>query len=117
ADEREAVYRFKGLFREAVAAQLEDGQPTWAQLSGGLDSSSVVAMAQTLAADGAVAPLRGTETVVDRLSDGDETKYSDAVVRQYGLRNEQIVDYWAWQGDDVGPPSFADPRPFLPFFA
>jgi len=115
--EREAIAEFRRLFREAVLAQLDDGVSTWAQLSGGLDSSSVVAMAQGLAREGLVAPLAGTQTVVDSLAEGDETRYSDAVVRQYGLRNERIADYAAWQDDGQPPPDFSDPRLFLPFYA
>ncbi len=117
SDEREAVAEFRRLFREAVLAQLDDGAPAWAQLSGGLDSSSIVAMVQQLAADGLVPPLAGTQTAVDSLAEGDETRYSEAVVRQYGLRNERVTDYAAWQDDGQLPPDFADPRMFLPFYA
>ena len=116
ADERAAVDEFRALFEDAVAAQLDDGAPTWSQLSGGIDSSSVVATACRLAAGGRVRPLLGTQTVVDSLSEGDETRYSDAVVRQYGFRNEQIHNFWAWQPGEA-PPAFAEPRAFLPFHA
>ncbi|MGE0442487.1 MAG: asparagine synthase-related protein, partial [Gemmatimonadales bacterium] len=85
--EREAVAEFGRLFEEAVAAQTDDGLVTWAQLSGGLDSSSVVGMVETRAARGLGPRLVGTQTVVDGLGDGDETRYSDAVVDRYGLRN------------------------------
>ena len=117
ADERASVEEFHGLFRDAVSAQLDDGAPAWSQLSGGIDSSSVVGMTCRLASEGRVPPLIGTQTVVDSLSEGDETRYSDAVVRQYGLRNEQVRDFWAWQPDAAGPPAFAEPRAFLPFHA
>ncbi len=108
---------FRELFREAVAAQMDDGLPVWSQLSGGLDSSSVVGMASTLAAEGRVPRLGGTLSVVDSLSDGDETPYSDAVAAMWGLRNERVDNYAAWQIDEAGIPSFAEPRPFLPFYA
>lgn len=117
ANERDAVAEFRHLFREAVSAQLDDGVPAWSQLSGGLDSSSIVATVCGLAAEGKVRPLLGTQTVVDSLSEGDETRYSDLVVNRYGLVNRQIRDFWAWQADDVGPPGYAEPRAFLPFFA
>lgn len=116
-DERASIDEFRSLFREAVTAQFDDGAPGWAQLSGGLDSSSIVATASALAGEGRIRPLLGTQTVVDSLGEGDETRYSDAVVRQYQLRNEQVRDYWAWQPDELGPPSFAEPRAFLPFYA
>jgi asparagine synthase (glutamine-hydrolysing) len=39
------------------------------------------------------------------------------VVERYGLRNERVVDYWAWQDDGQGVPNLAEPHPFLPFWA
>ena len=108
---------FRELFSEAVAAQMDDGLPVWSQLSGGLDSSSVVGMAATLAGQGRVPALGGTLSVVDSLSEGDETSYSDAVAAMWGLRNERVENFAAWQPDDLGIPSFAEPRPFLPFYA
>lgn len=117
-DPREAAHELRGLLRRAVAVEI-DGEPgVWSHLSGGLDSSAVVGMASRLAQQGAVpSSLGGTVTVVDSLGDGDETRFSDAVVRLWGLRNERLVDYWAWQPDDQGLPVFAEPRHFLPFFA
>jgi asparagine synthase (glutamine-hydrolysing) len=117
SDEQAAVDEFRALFRDAVEAQLEDGLPSWSHLSGGLDSSSVVAMAECLADQNRVAHLAGTETVVDSLGDGNETRYSDLVAGRLGVPNHRVTDYWAWQSDELGPPAFAEPRPFLPFFA
>lgn len=50
------------LFREAVAVRLQSESPVLAELSGGLDSSSVVCMANHLIRNGAVKALR-LETV------------------------------------------------------
>jgi asparagine synthetase B (glutamine-hydrolysing) len=88
---------------------------TWAQLSGGLDSSSVVAVAQNVA--GAGQGLAGTVTMVDRLGGGDERRFADSVIRRYGLRNEQVHDFWAWQDDGMTPPVTDEPRPLYPFYA
>ena len=44
----------RALFREAVAVRLQTASPVLAELSGGLDSSSVVCMAQHLIRSGAV---------------------------------------------------------------
>lgn len=44
----------RALFREAVAVRLQSESPVLAELSGGLDSSSVVCMAQHLIGSGAV---------------------------------------------------------------
>lgn len=113
----EAAVELRRLLSEAVAAQLDDGVPAWSQLSGGLDSSSVVAMAADLSGTGRIPPLGGTVTVVDSLSEGDETRYSDALLTRYPHANTRLVDFGAWQADDAGPPPFAEPRAFLPFFA
>jgi asparagine synthase (glutamine-hydrolysing) len=116
-DEEEAAHQFRRLFTEAVAAQLDDDVPTWAFLSGGLDSSSNVSVAAKLALAGRTRPLAGTLTVVDSLTDGDETRFSNAVLAAYPNRNEQVLDYWAWQDDGGGFPASAEPHAFLPFIA
>lgn len=108
---------FRELFTEAVRAQMDDGLPVWSQLSGGLDSSSVVGMASTLAGQGRGPALAGTLSVVDSLSEGDETPYSNAVAAMWGVRNERVENFAAWQPDELGIPSFAEPRAFLPFYA
>ena len=46
--------QLRALFREAVAVRLQNESPVLAELSGGLDSSSVVCMAQHLIRSGAV---------------------------------------------------------------
>jgi asparagine synthase (glutamine-hydrolysing) len=97
-----------------VSARLGAPMTTWAQLSGGVDSSSIVAMAQHVYGGD---HLAGTVTVVDSLGGGDERRYSDAVVRRFDLRNEQVHDYWAWQDDGHAPPPTDGPQPLFPFFA
>jgi asparagine synthase (glutamine-hydrolysing) len=114
-DEADASERFLALFRDGVRARLGSPSMTWSQLSGGLDSSSVVCMSHALLGGGQ--SLAGTVTVVDSLGNGDERKYSDAVLRRVDCRNEQVRDYWAWQEDGVAPPMTDGPRPLFPFFA
>jgi asparagine synthase (glutamine-hydrolysing) len=121
-DERlvgEAQYEeFRSLFADAVRLRLTGGNDTWAQLSGGLDSSSIVCMAQTLAASGRVPMgVSGTITFADTLAALHETEYSDAVCEQYGVANEKLVDYWAWQDDGLAPPLTDRPVPLYPFYA
>jgi asparagine synthase (glutamine-hydrolysing) len=107
-------FRFRELLEEAVRVRVERPAETWAQLSGGLDSSSVVAFANELRTGTRVA---GTITVVDTLGEGDERTYSDAVVQRYQLHNEQVRDYWAWQDDGEAPPITDQPTALYPFFA
>jgi asparagine synthase (glutamine-hydrolysing) len=54
-DSREYEEQFRHVFREAVGVRLQDGGCVASELSGGLDSSSVVCMADRLIASGAVA--------------------------------------------------------------
>ena len=54
-DERSYEEQLRILFREAVRVRLRDDSPVCAELSGGLDSSSVVAMADDIST-GAAAP-------------------------------------------------------------
>lgn len=109
----DAAMQFATLFDEAITTRLEPGA-TWAQLSGGLDSSSIVAAAMDRHGKDALA---GTLTVVDSLGEGDERRYSDAVAAQWGLRNEQVHDYWPWQDDGRAAPMTDQPSPLYPFYA
>jgi asparagine synthase (glutamine-hydrolysing) len=117
ADERESAERFRALFAEAVRSRLTGGADAWSQLSGGLDSSSVVSMAQWLAESGEVDfGLGGTVTVVDSLGDGDETRFSGAVTRRWSVRNETVADPWPWEDDGASPTATDEPRPHFPFW-
>src|SRR5215813_512268 len=53
-DERRYEEQLRALFREAVAVRLQTEAPVLAELSGGLDSSSVVCMANQLVRSGEV---------------------------------------------------------------
>jgi asparagine synthase (glutamine-hydrolysing) len=111
-DERSNSERFRELLTEGVRTRVAGESSVWAQLSGGLDSSSIVGLASREGAG-----VAGTVTVVDTMGEGDERRYSDAVVQQYGLRNEQVCDYWAWQQDAEPVPATDHPYPMLPFHA
>src|SRR6185295_13406171 len=58
--ERRYEEQFRALFREAVAVRLQTDSPVLAELSGGLDSSSVVCMANHLMRSGVVSVARLT---------------------------------------------------------
>jgi asparagine synthase (glutamine-hydrolysing) len=113
------VEEFREHFSTAVRTRLTTNGRTWAQLSGGLDSSSVVSMAQTLASEGLVpSGLGGTVTLVDpHGTGGDERCYSDAVVSAYDLRNEQVSGYGWWQSDGAEPPRTDLPTPAYLMYA
>lgn len=68
--EPEAVEVFRELLIEAVRLRLFGNGETWAQLSGGLDSSSVVSVVQWLAERGSITHgLAGTVSDCDRITD------------------------------------------------
>ena len=107
----------RALLQEAVRSRLSGGV-TWAQLSGGLDSSSVVSTAQWLMeAERSTPGLNGTVTYVDRHGTGaDERRYSQAVVERFRIRNEIISDWTVWQDDELGPPRVDQPSSLYPFY-
>lgn len=96
--EKDAVPRCRELLTEAVICRLSDDAPVWAQLSGGLDSSSVVSLAQYLQQAGAIrSAVSGTITYADSHGTGaDERQYSRVVTELYGLPNEVILDAPLW---------------------
>jgi asparagine synthase (glutamine-hydrolysing) len=109
----EDVMRFRELFNDAVRLRAA-GRGVWAQLSGGLDSSSIVSVAESMRADGVA--LDGTITAVDTLGEGNERAYSDIVVDACGVRNERVTDHWAWENLDQAPIT-DEPCQMYPFFA
>jgi asparagine synthase (glutamine-hydrolysing) len=80
------------LWRDALRARLRTAAPIWAELSGGLDSSSVVCMADALIKQ------RVVETPGVRLvshatllsPEGDERRFIAEVERQVGVRSEIV---------------------------
>lgn len=88
--EARAVERFRELLRDAVRERLEADVPVAFQLSGGLDSSAVVA----LAAERTREPT--CFTVSFRAEDGgtieeDELEHARGVVRHLGARHEVVA--------------------------
>lgn len=51
AKDEEYEEQFRQLFRQAVSCRLRSDRPIWSELSGGLDSSSIVFMADRIQAD------------------------------------------------------------------
>jgi asparagine synthase (glutamine-hydrolysing) len=79
---------FLHLFREAVRCRLRADGPVWAELSGGLDSSSIVCMADQLIKSGdAQAPaLQTVSYVFDEAAKSDERKYIHYVEEKIGQK-------------------------------
>jgi asparagine synthase (glutamine-hydrolysing) len=105
------------LAESAVVRSLDPGTRTWAHLSGGLDSSSIVCIASAAHRAGRAEPaLGGTITCVDSLSNGDETAFADEVVSKFGLPNVRVCDDWPWRGDGVSPPITDQPARDYPLY-
>lgn len=109
---------FRHLFTRAVQSRLTGKADTWAQLSGGLDSSSVVSIAQRLAEQGQVPHgVAGTISWVYRWStDSDERDFARVVTKKYAVHNEVLED-WLWEEDGAEPPMTDEPGPEYIFHA
>lgn len=107
ADRRTYEEQLRYLWSDAVAARLRTAGAVWAELSGGLDSSSVVCMADLLMKSGRV-PARSIRMVSHATlhsPEGDERRFITEVERQVGVPSEivGVEDHqdcadpeWAW---------------------
>jgi asparagine synthase (glutamine-hydrolysing) len=90
---------FRTIFERSVALRLDCEGPVLAELSGGLDSSSIVCVADNLIRRGAVC-CRGVETVsfaYDGSPDSDERKFITLIEEYRGknttyIRDDSILD-------------------------
>ena len=92
ADPRAYEDHLVSLWTDAVQARLRTEGTVWAELSGGLDSSSVVCMADLLIKRGAVpAPaMRLVSHVTLESPEGDERRFIAEVERVTGARSEIV---------------------------
>lgn len=116
--EQDTAHVCRNLLATSVQRRLGPSGTTWAQLSGGLDSSSIVSLAQWSAERGDVrGGLAGSVTYVDQVgTDSDERRYSDPVATRWGLRNETVVAPPLWLDGGMDLPRTDQPRNALLFF-
>jgi asparagine synthase (glutamine-hydrolysing) len=90
-DDREYADHFRDTFGSAVRRRLRTITPVGAELSGGLDSTSVTGMAARLIRDG-VAVVPGFETFSNLFNEPntDERAYSDEAARFCRVENNRI---------------------------
>lgn len=103
-DPREYEERFRSLLAEGVAATMDGVSGVWSELSGGLDSSSIVAMAGR--------PLPTLSIVYSRTRGADERKWIRAVREAFGLEGHEI-DFDETPPFSELPESCAAPTPAL----
>ncbi len=114
----EAVMTCRRLLAESVRMRLGNDGATWSHLSGGIDSSSVVGVAQWLLSQG-LSPhgLAGTVTYTDSHGTGaDEREYSNAVQAKWGVHNCTLADFPIWIDDEYRPPRNDQPGVDLVFY-
>jgi asparagine synthase (glutamine-hydrolysing) len=98
----EYAEHFRQLFLDAVQARLRSDSPVMAQLSGGLDSSSVVCAADVLKASGKVQSAVVTSSFVfDAAEHDDERSFIREVERKRGIAGihlhedrQPILSFW-----------------------
>lgn len=93
-DDREAEERFRELFTDAVRCRLRTDGPVFAELSGGVDSSSIVCVADRLLRDGG-AGATGLETVswvFDAARSCDERRWIAPVEARTGRPAHHLVE-------------------------
>jgi asparagine synthase (glutamine-hydrolysing) len=97
--------RCRALIAEGVRTALDDEGTTWCELSGGLDSSTVISTAAALCGR----DLPAVSTIYERDAAGDERPWMQAVLDRYELRWHPI----AMDGDPpfAQLPSIAFPEP------
>jgi asparagine synthase (glutamine-hydrolysing) len=101
--------RFRELFERAVADRLRDpGSGAGIAMSGGLDSTSVAAVAQRAAGDHA----RAYSFTFDRLGDCDERRFSRAMTDELGLGVELLDTERLWSLESRGTVPVSPDTPF-----
>lgn len=91
---------FRARFAQAVGSRARSTRPVYAELSGGLDSSSIVCVADRLWRHGQLAaPVHTVSCVTDSSPESDERRFIVAVEEHIGrpgahVLSEQVMDVW-----------------------
>lgn len=112
--DREYEDEFRSLLTLSIQRRLRADAPVWAELSGGLDSSSIVCLADRIPRPaGSTAPLETVSYVYDESPFSDEREFIQAVEDQRGklghhIREEEfrLLAPFADQGSIIMPNPF-----------
>lgn len=95
--DEEYADHFYQLFKEAVTCRLRANAPVWAELSGGLDSSSIVCMADKIIEDNS---LQHTQLkTISYIDDGEmsyDKRYIDEVEKHRGTQGYHYIRKGHW---------------------
>ena len=85
---------FRLVFREAVRCRLRVDGPVWAELSGGMDSSSIVCMAHEIMQHGEAeaSDLHTVSRVFDEVAKSDERRYIRPVEQKIGKQGLHLSE-------------------------
>lgn len=94
--DEEYAEHFRSLLNEAVDCRLRTWGKVGLSLSGGIDSTSVAAIAAPLLRDRSHGPLLSFSYVFDQLTDCDERNYIEEVATYHGIRAHYVPadDLW-----------------------
>jgi asparagine synthase (glutamine-hydrolysing) len=107
----EYVAHFRGLFERAVADRIAPG-PLSAQLSGGMDSTAITAMAHRLrVTDGGDGELRAVTAVLGGASGDLEGEWASLVAQALGIPQDLIDDSQRQAVDPFAVPKLLTPEP------
>ena len=90
--DEEYAEAFRELFAEAVRCRLRSAFPVGADLSGGLDSSSVVCMARKVLAEEGNTRLHTFSSIPEHVEESDESAFVDEVLAQGGFEAHKLSD-------------------------
>ena len=105
----EYAEQYRALLAEAVRCRLRSATSPMVMMSGGLDSTSVAALAaRQMAEAGHAARLRSVSYVFDELTECDERPYMDTIIAPYG------IEALRFSGDECWPLSHPETWPWNP---